>query len=371
MTADSIAGRALRGGLVLGVRQVLVHGANLLGLVVLARLLSPAEFGAVTIALFLQNVLASVGALGLGTSLVRQSTEPTLLEQRTVLATQQLAAGTLALGCWIAAPWLVRLYALPANDLALFRAVALSLVLLPLQTVPVVLLERRLRFARLAVIEVAQALAYNATAMLLVWRGAGTTAVAAALLLRALLAALLANLASPWRIGWACDLPRLRALARFGVPLQAASWISLLKDGLTPILLGLTAGAAAVGFVDWAQKVATYPTLALMILQRVYVPAFARVQNRPVELRAPRRARHPGDQRGRGTARRADPGADRPDHRPGVRRALASGTRAVLLALVRESLRSDGHAAGRPADRRWGARAWCWRWRWSGCSAPG
>jgi O-antigen/teichoic acid export membrane protein len=101
---------------------------------------------------------------------------------------------------------------------------------------------------------------------------------------RAVLAALLAQLASPWRVRFAFAATRLRALARFGIPFQAAIWVSLVKDSLTPILLGATAGAAAVGFVDWAQTIATYPTLALMILQRIYVPAFARVQDRPQEL---------------------------------------------------------------------------------------
>jgi PST family polysaccharide transporter len=180
---------------------------------------------------------------------------------------------------------LTRLYDRPAVETELFRAVALTALLLPLQTIPVARLERHLRFGRLAAIEVVQALAYNLVAVLLVWSGAGTRAVAVAVLVRAVLATLLAQLVSPWRIGFAFAAGRLRALARFGVPFQAAAWVSLVKDSLTPVLLGVTAGAAAVGLVNWGQTLATYPTLALMILQRIYVPAFARVQDRPHELR--------------------------------------------------------------------------------------
>jgi len=282
--SDGIASRALRGGFFLGVRQVLVHGANLLGVVALARMLSPAEFGTVVIALFLLGALASVSALGLGTSLVQRSAAPSALDERVVLTAQQLVAIVLAVALWVVAPYLTLQLVRPGVEAELFRAVALATLLFPLQTVPVARLERQLRFGRLALIEVVQALAYNLVAVLLVWWGAGTRAVAAALLVRALLAALLAQLASPWRIGFAFEATRLRALARFGIPFQAATWVSLVKDSLTPILLGATAGAAAVGFVDWAQTIATYPTLALMILQRLYVPAFARVQDRPQEL---------------------------------------------------------------------------------------
>ena len=282
--ADSIAGRALRGGVVLGVRQVVVHAANLLGLVALARLLAPAEFGTIAIALFLHNVLASVCTLGLGTSLVRKADEPVEDDFRTVFTTQHLVAAVVALAGWVAAPWLVALYARPDGDVVLFRAVALATLLVPLSTIPATRLERQLCFGRLAAVEIAQALAYNATAVVLAWYGLGTRAIAVALLLRVALLALLAHAASPWRLRYALHRSRLVVLARFGVPLQAATWISLAKDGLTPLLIGLTAGAAAVGFVDWAQTLATYPTLVLMILQRVYVPAFARVQDRPAEL---------------------------------------------------------------------------------------
>jgi O-antigen/teichoic acid export membrane protein len=281
---EAIATRALRGGLALGVRQVLVHGANLLGIVALARMLTPAEFGSVTIALFLQAGIVSVCTLGLGTSLVRQHAEPDALDERSVLAAQHLVAVVLAAFLWTLAPWLTQLFARPAIESELFRAVAVTALLIPLQTVPVARLERHLRFDRLALIEVVQAFAYKGVAVALVWWGAGTRAVAVAVIVRAALAALLSYAVSPWRIGYAFAAGRLRALARFGIPFQAATWVSLVKDSLTPILLGVTAGAAAVGFVDWAQTIATYPTLALMILQRIYVPAFARVQDRPQEL---------------------------------------------------------------------------------------
>jgi O-antigen/teichoic acid export membrane protein len=276
---DGITGRALRGGAALGVRQLVVQGANVLGMIALARLLPPAEFGTIAIALFVQNVLSSVAALGLGTSLVRLPSEPDRDDLRTVLGAQHLLALPLALACWIAAPAVLPMLERPAGDAILLRAAAIVVVLIPLQMVPFARLERHLDFARLASIEIVQALAYNVVAVTLVATGAGVSGVACAMVLRALAGALLGSLLAPWPMGWRIDRARLRPLLRFGVPLQATVWISLVKDGLTPVILGLTAGAAAVGLVDWAQMLATYPTLALMILQRVYVPAFARAQH--------------------------------------------------------------------------------------------
>ncbi|MFN8601053.1 MAG: oligosaccharide flippase family protein [Candidatus Binatia bacterium] len=282
--ADGIAGRALRGGAVLGVRQLVVQGANVLGIVALARLLSPDDFGLIAIATFVSGALSSVAALGLGTSLVRLPDEPVDDDLRVVLAAQHAVAVPLALGLWLLAPVITQILLRPDGETLLLRAVAIAVVLVPLQTVPFARLERRLDFARLASVEIVQALAFNVVAIAVTAAGGGTAGVALAIVLRALAGAVLATLLEPWRVGWKIDVERLRPLLRFGVPLQATTWISLVKDSLTPILLGATAGAAAVGLVDWAQMLATYPVIALMILQRVYVPAFARAQHDRAEL---------------------------------------------------------------------------------------
>jgi len=281
---DAIASRALRGGAVLGARQVVVQGANLLGFVVLARLLSPGEVGTVFMALFAQSMLTSLAALGLGTSLVRLPREPDDEDLRTVLATQQLVALPLAAACWLAAPAAVVGALAPPGDAIVMRAVALAVVLLPLQAGSLARLERRLDFARVARVEVAQAIAFNGVAAGLVAAGAGVGGVAVAFVVRAIVGVALALHAEPWRVGWRLDVARARPLLRFGVPLQAGALMSLAKDGLSPILVGATAGAAAVGLIEWAQALATYATVALMILPRVYVPAFARVQHEPAAL---------------------------------------------------------------------------------------
>jgi PST family polysaccharide transporter len=57
-----------------------------------------------------------------------------------------------------------------------------------------------------------------------------------------------------------------------------------LKDSITPIFIGLAAGAAAVGYVQWAQTLALGPLWASMVLSRVYLPTFARVQRDPATL---------------------------------------------------------------------------------------
>lgn len=62
----------------LGVRQVLVQGSNLLGSLLLARILSPSEFGLYAVAIFWLSFLATFGGTGFVANLIRQPEDPTL-----------------------------------------------------------------------------------------------------------------------------------------------------------------------------------------------------------------------------------------------------------------------------------------------------
>src|SRR5258708_20608559 len=72
----SIVRRAAHSVLALGVRQVLTAGMGFLGGILLARLLSPAEFGLYAIITFLLPFLLTFGDVGLAAGLVRQAHEP-------------------------------------------------------------------------------------------------------------------------------------------------------------------------------------------------------------------------------------------------------------------------------------------------------
>lgn len=284
-SASSIARSAARGAVALGVRQALVQGLNIAGAVVLARVLSPAEFGVYAVVTFVLAFLVAFGDVGLGASLVQQHREPSLRDYRAVFTAQQLLVGLAVLALWLLAPWITGAYGRPPGEVWLFRSLALALFFTSFQTIALIRVERHLAFEKVALVEVAQAVVFNALAVGLALRGVGVMSFAIALVARSLVGAVLANSIAPWPIGFRWDWPRVRAHLRFGLPYQGISLVSLLKDSISPVLIGLLLGARQVGFVNWAGMVAAYPVLALMVLQRVYLPAFSRMSVHPKELR--------------------------------------------------------------------------------------
>jgi O-antigen/teichoic acid export membrane protein len=215
---------------------------------------------------------------------VRQPNAPEERDRRVLFTFQSGLCAGLALCAWLAAPVLARAYGRAGADAWVFRLVALAVALVPLQTIPALQLERALDFGRLGMVEAAQAVTLNAGLLLVAWSRGPVWAFGLAFAARGLVGSLLAQAACPWRPAWAWDRARLASHLRFGLPYQGATLVSIAKDAIAPVMIGLTAGAAAVGLVSWAQTLAAFPVWALMPFGRLYLPAFARLQGDPPAL---------------------------------------------------------------------------------------
>jgi O-antigen/teichoic acid export membrane protein len=280
----TLSQKAARGAAALGVRQVFTYGANILGGVVLARLLSPAEFGFYAVIALLLAFLSVFGGTGFAGNLIRIPDEPTHETYRTVFTAQQLIVGIICVIIWFAAPRISTLYHIQVHGVPFFRLTAASMVLTSLMVVPQVKLERHLAFDKLAMIEVCQAISFNTVAILIAWRGGGILAFAVGLLARSAVGAILTNIISPWAVGFRWDPQLLKSHLKFGINLQGGQILAILKDSITPLFVGMYMGAAQMGYATWAMTFASYPTILLFPVQRLYLPFFARLQDDRVAL---------------------------------------------------------------------------------------
>jgi len=278
VSPSTVVRKAVHSVMALGVRQVLNVGMSSLGGILLARLLSPSEFGLFAVVTFLLTFLITFGDAGLAASLVRQAHEPADEDYQAVFTVQQVLVVSVVILFWIAAPWVAAAYHLPQHDSWVFRLLGLSLLCTSFQVIPAARLERHLSFEKLAMVEVAMSFVFYGTAVTLAWKGVGTLSFAIAMLARSLTGAILVNRASPWRIRWHWDWERARVHLKFGIPYQGVGFISLLTSSFTPFFIGLLLGAGSVGYINWAQMVSGYAVIGLMVMQRVYLPAFARLQ---------------------------------------------------------------------------------------------
>jgi O-antigen/teichoic acid export membrane protein len=277
MSEVTLGRRAAGSAIALGTRQAIVQTLNIAGSIILARILSPGEFGVYSIALFALTFMVAFGDVGLAASLVRQKEEPTTNELRAVFTAQQALVLIVTGLVWLAAPLLAGAYELQAGGEWLFRLIAVAVAITSFQVIPIVRLERHLAFDRVAVLEVAQAVSFNGLVIILALLGWGVIAFGVALAARATTGVLLANRLSHWDFGWRISRKEVVRHLRFGLPYQGITFISLLKDSITPVFVGVVLGTTQAGYLNWAQIVAAYPVLALMVFQRLYLPVFSRL----------------------------------------------------------------------------------------------
>jgi O-antigen/teichoic acid export membrane protein len=233
---------------------------------VLARLVAPSQFG------LLAMVVAFGGLLGvfrdLGLSVATVQTRELTRQQLTNLFWVNVAVGT-ALSSILAAlaPVLAAFYRYP-ELVPVAMAWGTVFLVASLGAQPNALLQRRMRFGALFVVDGASFATGNAAALYTAWLGWGVWA---------LVVQELATNAS--RVVLPRREPGTRSLMAFGAYLQGFNAVNYFSRNLDNVLIGRVWGDAALGYYSRAYQLMLYPLGAVSVpLTRVMLPALSRLQ---------------------------------------------------------------------------------------------
>lgn len=277
--ADPVEVRAL-GGRATGqllLRVALTRALTFGALIVLARTLSPAEFGAFAVVAIVVAVAVAVGDLGISGALIQQPDYPSRQELATARTLQVLIWLTGSLLIWASAPFIASFAGLRSDGTAQIRVMTLTLLLWTLRHIPAALLTRAMRFDILARTEVIQVAVNHATTIILALNGFGVWSFVGGAVLQAATGAVLFNLA--WRrwSGFRIDPGAARRMLAYGIRYQAAEGVGALRDVVVPVLGGLAGGVTSVGYLHFAWRNGQLASSFEEIAGRVSLPAFSRV----------------------------------------------------------------------------------------------
>jgi O-antigen/teichoic acid export membrane protein len=277
---SELSGLVTRGILALMSRTVVMQVVVFGGSIALMRLLTPHEFGAFAIVQSVLAIVAFFGDTGVGGALVRQASPPTDRQLSSVFYLQLAAALVLMAAVAAAAGAIPVVWPdLPADSALLMRVMAVDFVLVSLRIAPMLLLERRLRFGALSLIDVAGGAAFYGVAVVLAVLGWGVWSLAGAVIGRASLVTAIAYAVSGWRPQATFAWAEVRPLMRFGLAQQSRNVISLVNDAVMPFWGGRELGVTAVGYLNWARQTAYFPLKMVDTLRTVGFPLFARLQH--------------------------------------------------------------------------------------------
>lgn len=249
--------RASGGLFVVGTRGVAVLLLGFGGYVVLARLLTPREFGIYAVGLAFVSFVALLSDGGLGAGLIRRAEAPEDEELRALVGLQLTATAALTVIALCAAPffggagWVVAI-------------LVASMLVVPFQFPGRILLERSLDYRPMAIVEVSQVFVYHASAIVLVVLGMGVWGLACAYVLRSLVGTVLMVRAS----GTGLVLPllsvrRIRPLLSFGMRFQATTGAHFLGDYGMNWAIATVAGVSTLGLWNLVRRLMEAPLLLI------------------------------------------------------------------------------------------------------------
>ncbi|MEA2438664.1 MAG: hypothetical protein QOH76_88 [Thermoleophilaceae bacterium] len=263
--------RATGGALLLGARGALILvlgvGANIL----LARLLDPRDFGLVALGTVVVVFGGYLADGGLGAALIGRPETPGLRRLEAINGVQLAAAGGLAVVvAAAAAPF--------GRDGFVVAVMAATLPITVLRTPTVIVLERTLEYRVIATVDVIEAVAFYGWAVTTVALGMGVWGMATGMAVRALAGTGAMAILGPLglvRPRW--DWAAVRPFMGFGVKVQAANLVLLVRDQGMNIAVATIAGVATLGVWNLAWRVLQVPYVLFATVGRVAYPAMSRL----------------------------------------------------------------------------------------------
>jgi O-antigen/teichoic acid export membrane protein len=252
---------------------------QLLAIMALGRLVTPAEFGLMGAATVVIACSQIVSQIGVGPAIIqRKVLEPVHLR---VAVTLSFALGFLLGGLvWVGAPAIAAFYRMPELE-SILRAVAFLFPLDGLNTVAKALLTRELRFRQYVALDAGSYIVgYAAVGVLLAWLGYGVWALVTAQLAQVILRTIVMYLAARHPLRPSLDARAARDLLSFGFGHSMAQIGQLLSQQGDNLVVGRWLGATALGIYGRAYNLMVMPATAFgRIVNRVLFPVMAQVQD--------------------------------------------------------------------------------------------
>jgi len=279
----SLRSKSLKGGAYLTAREGVGVLVKTVGILLVTRLIGPTNYGLFAAAASIVTILGLVAWVGIDTYLLRAGEDlPDEAYDQAftlLLITSVGLMGLGLLGAALAEGWL--------EDDRYIPPLQVLLLVLPVKVLwspGQAILERGLRYRRLAALELGADALFYGTATLLAILGAGVWAPVTgfAVWQAWLLLGSFALAGYRPRLRW--DRDRVRDMLRFGFAYWPTAWLGRVEELVNPFIVGLYLGPAAVGYVALALKLVDTMAFVRRITRRVGLVTLGKIQRDPARV---------------------------------------------------------------------------------------
>ncbi len=285
MTNDSLKERTVSGATWVAVEKWGQQAVQFLITIIIARILSPADYGIVGILLvflMLSNVLIDSG---FGAALIRKK-EVSDVDYSTVFYFNLLLSIVCYGLLYLSAPLIARFFNEP-QLVAVARVLGLTVLFNALSLIQTTILQKRMDFRPQAAVALVSALSSGAVGVAMAYGGSGLWALVGQSLSNAALQAALYWFSGAWRPTLVFSRASLASLFSFSSKLLVSSLINVLFKSIVPLIIGKHYSTRDLGFYTQSRRLSDIPSVnTTLIVQKVSFAALATIQDDDARLKA-------------------------------------------------------------------------------------
>jgi PST family polysaccharide transporter len=281
---DDLKGRTISGAVVTIAAQAVQFVLNLGSIMILARLLTPRDFGLFAMVTTVMGFLRVFKDAGLSTATVQREgiTHAQVSNLFWINVAVSGAIGLLLAAASPAIAWFYREQRLVGITLILSSTFLLS----GLTVQHTALLNRQMRFKATAIIQVGSMLVGTSVGVVMAWINYNYWALVWGNFATVAASVVLTWIAIPWRPQAPIGRSGTRSLVGFGANLTTGGFLYSFARGADAILIGRFCGADSVGLYTRAGALLNRPMEQFLSpLNSVFVPALSRIQMQPERYR--------------------------------------------------------------------------------------
>jgi O-antigen/teichoic acid export membrane protein len=277
--------RVLKGFAWVAASQVGAQVTRAVVAIFIARLLTPDEYGLAALALVFASLVMVFSDLALGAALIQRKNLSAVDRDTAFWTTLAAGVAFTALGASLSGP-IASLYGEPDAQ-PLLLVLSLSFVVSALGATQQNLMLRDMDFRRVEVLTMIAGLVGGVAAVAAAVYGAGAWAIIIQQVVATVIATALAWKRSLWRPRFAFSKQSLREMGGFSAYMLGQRMLWYLQSNGDRFLIGRFLGTTALGIYAVAYNTMLVPASKLGgPLQRVFSPAFSRIQDEPERIAA-------------------------------------------------------------------------------------
>ncbi|MDO9127583.1 MAG: MOP flippase family protein [Parvibaculum sp.] len=240
-----------------GASMFMRQGLQFVVAIVLARLLSPEEFGTFALLYLFTGIAFTLVEGGFSSALVQQA-EVSQTDESTVFWINLFMGILLTLLLWIIAPWIASFYEVPVL-VTLARVLAFTVLIDALGSVHRAILGKKLEFKVFLKVSVYASVFGAIVAITMAMKGYGLWALAAQMVTTSVITTILLWHYSGWRPTWEFSFDAAKKLFSFGGFLMLAGLLDVAYTRIYTLLIGKLYGVRDLGFYSRADNTKQIP----------------------------------------------------------------------------------------------------------------